>query len=190
LGSSSPEVAARSVEVLRRLTQNAGCFLGVKDIVIPCVDQSSLKDDEEIGRFAGKVLPLAGLAADNGVRFSLETDLAPRPFADLLTRLGSDVFSVNYDTGNSASLGYDVREEFAAYGKRITDVHIKDRMRGGGSVVLGTGDTDFDTFFALLGEVGYDGPLIMQAYRDDEGVAVFKTQLQWLSDRLGLSTQR
>jgi hexulose-6-phosphate isomerase len=62
-----------------------------------------------------------------------------------------------------------VREEFAAYGKRITDVHIKDRMRGGGSVVLGTGDTDFDTFFALLGEVGYDGPLIMQAYRDDEG---------------------
>lgn len=190
LGSSSPDVSARSVEVLRRLTQNAGRFLGVKDIVIPCVDQSSLKDDEEIERFAGKVLPLAGLAADNGVRFSLETDLAPRPFADLLTRLGSDVFSVNYDTGNSASLGYDVREEFAAYGKRITDVHIKDRVRGGGSVVLGTGDTDFDTFFALLGEVGYDGPLIMQAYRDDEGVAVFKTQLQWLSDRLGLSTQR
>ena len=184
LSSPSPDVSARSVEVLRRLTQNAGRFLGVRDIVIPCVDQSSLKDDEDIERFAGNVLPLAGLAADNGVRFSLETDLAPRPFADLLTRLGSEVFTVNYDTGNSASLGYDVREEFAAYGKRITDVHIKDRVRGGGSVVLGTGDTDFDTFFTLLADSGYDGPLIMQAYRDDEGVAVFKTQLEWLTRRI------
>jgi sugar phosphate isomerase/epimerase len=186
LSSPSPDVSARSIEVLRRLTQNAGPSLGVKDIVIPCVDQSSLRSDEEIERFAGNILPLAGLAADNGVRFSLETDLAPRPFADLLERLGSDTFSVNYDTGNSASLGYDVREEFAAYGKRITDVHIKDRVRGGGSVVLGTGDADFGTFFALLAHSGYDGPLIMQAYRDDEGLAVFKTQLEWLTRKLTL----
>ncbi len=186
LSSPSPDVSTLSVEVLRRLAENAGRFLGVKDIVIPCVDQSSLKSDEEVERFAGKILPLADLAADRGVRFSLETDLAPRPFAELLARLGSDVFSVNYDTGNSASLGYDVREEFAAYGKKITDVHIKDRVRGGGSVMLGTGDTDFDTFFALLADTGYDGPLIMQAYRDDEGVAVFKTQLEWLMDRLAL----
>lgn len=190
LSSPSPHVSARSIEVLRRLTENAGRFLGVKDIVIPCVDQSSLKSDEEVERFARSILPFADLAANRGVRFSLETDLAPGPFADLLGQLGSDVFSVNYDTGNSASLGYDVREEFAAYGKRITDVHIKDRVHGGGSVVLGTGDTDFDTFFALLADTGYDGPLIMQAYRDDEGVAVFKTQLEWLLDRLELSTQR
>jgi len=187
LSSPSPDVSARSVEVLRRLTQNAGRFLGVKDIVIPCVDQSSLRSEEEVERFAGKVLPLAGLAADNGVRFSLETDLAPGPFADLLARLGSEVFTVNYDTGNSASLGYDAREEFAAYGGRITDVHIKDRVRGGGSVVLGTGDTDFGTFFALLADSGYGGPLIMQAYRDDEGLAVFKTQLEWLTRELTLS---
>ncbi len=190
LSSSSQDVSTLSIEVLRRLTENAGSFLGVRDIVIPCVDQSSLTNEEEIERFAGNILPLADLAADRGVRFSLETDLSPRPFADLLARLGSDVFSVNYDTGNSASLGYEVREEFAAYGKRITDVHIKDRVRGGGSVMLGTGDTDFDTFFSLLGERGYDGPLIMQAYRDDEGVQVFKTQLEWLTKRLASPTER
>jgi hexulose-6-phosphate isomerase len=189
LSSPSPGISSLSVDVLRRLTENGGRFLGVKDIVIPCVDQSSLTSDEEMERFARDISPLTDLAADRGVRFCLETDLAPRPFADLLARLGSDVFSVNYDTGNSASLGYDVREEFAAYGERITDVHIKDRVRGGGSVVLGTGDTDFDTFFSLLGKTGYDGPLIMQAYRDDEGVEVFKTQLEWLLDRLALSTQ-
>ncbi len=137
LSSPSPDVSVRSVEVLRRLTQNAGRFLGVRDIVIPCVDQSSLKDDEEIERFAGKVLPLAGLAA--GQRSALLSRNGPSaaPFADLLARWVRMFFTVNYDTGNSASLGYDVREEFAAYGKRITDVHSRTACVAG---VGGAGD--------------------------------------------------
>ena len=36
-------------------------------------------------------------------------------------------FGVNYDTGNSASLGYDPSEEISVYGHRIINVHIKDR---------------------------------------------------------------
>lgn len=183
LHSPSPDISSMSGEVLRRLVENAGRFLGVKDIVIPCVDQSSLKTQEDTERFIKNIGPSRDLAEDMGVRLCLETDLAPQAFAELLAGLGSPVFSVNYDTGNSASLGYDVREEFSAYGRRITDVHIKDRVRDGGSVMLGTGDTDFDTFFSLLGETGYDGPLIMQAYRDDEGVEVFRTQLEWLSTK-------
>ena len=42
--------------------------------------------------------------------------------------------TVNYDTGNSAALGYDPDEEFKSYGHKITDLHIKDRLLGTGPV--------------------------------------------------------
>ena len=76
---------------------------------------------------------------------------------------------MNYDIGNSASLGFRPKEEFAAYGDKITDVHIKDRKNGGGSVPLGTGDADLNGVMSLLKLENYHGPLIMQVYRDNEG---------------------
>jgi hexulose-6-phosphate isomerase len=76
---------------------------------------------------------------------------------------------VNYDSGNSASLGYRPRDEFAAYGARVGSVHIKDRRRGGGTVPLGTGDTDFPALFDCLRAAGYRGDFILQAARGRPG---------------------
>ena len=92
--------------------------------------------------------------------------------------------TVNYDIGNSASLGFDPVEELEAYGTKITDIHIKDRICDGGPVVLGTGNADFSIFFKKLKEFNYTGPFIMQAYRDDEGLAIFKQQLVWIKSYL------
>ena len=91
---------------------------------------------------------------------------------------------MNYDIGNSASLGFDPVAELDSYGDHISDIHIKDRIRGGGPVVLGEGAVNFDRFFSKLREFDYSGPFIMQAYRDDEGVSVFKKQLDWVSKYL------
>lgn len=174
----------QSVAVLDRLLDSAGT-LGIRDVVIPCVDQSSLQGEEDAAAFVATIRQAIPKALALGVNLSLETDLAPRPFAQLLERIASPVVTVNYDTGNSAALGFDPAEEFAAYGDRISDIHIKDRVRGGGSVILGQGDCDFATVFRLIARSGYDGPLIMQVYRDDEGVAVFRQQLAWLTENYG-----
>ena len=72
----------------------------------------------------------------------------------LLSRLPDPPFKANYDTGNSASLGYDPVEELGAYGPRIGSVHVKDRVRGGGTVPLGEGDARVETVFDLLHELG------------------------------------
>ena len=108
------------------------------------------------------------------IRVSLEADLAPTSFANLLDRIASNYVWVNYDTGNSASLGFDPDEEFIAYGSRISDVHIKDRTIGGGPVMLGLGDAKLSRIKALLEEYNYPGPVIFQAYRDDEGLEYLK----------------
>ena len=76
------------------------------------------------------------------------------------------LLKVNYDSGNSASLGYCPCEEFAAYGNRIGSVHIKDRIRGGGTVPLGEGDTDLPAVFDGLHRIGYGGDYILQVARD------------------------
>ncbi len=174
--------ASESIDLLNTLIATAD-DLGIADIVIPCVDGSSIRTKGEMAAFVAAVGTSAVLAAKAGVNLALETDLAPGPFIDLLDAIGSDAVTVNYDTGNSAALGFAPREEFDAYGARISDIHIKDRPRGGGPVVLGDGDCDFGTVFELIDQYGYDGPLIMQAYRDDEGVAIFRHQRDWLADR-------
>ena len=114
----------------------------------------------------------------------METDLAPQPFGELLDRLESSRVSVNYDIGNSAALGYSLIEELDTYGDRITDIHIKDRELGGGSVILGEGNANFDLFFNKLREFNYQGPFIMQSYRDEEGIEIFKKQLDWVKPYL------
>ncbi|MFA5139661.1 MAG: sugar phosphate isomerase/epimerase family protein [Elusimicrobiota bacterium] len=179
----SAEGIAKSRKGLEDLV-GAAARLGATDIVIPCVDASSLNRPGGAEGLIAALEPVVPLAERMGVNLSLETDLAPAPFAALLKRFGSRRVTVNYDTGNSAALGFDPREELAAYGDRISDVHIKDRERGGGSVLLGRGDADFDRFFESLSRVGYRGPFIMQAYRDDEGVRVFQEQLRWITPKL------
>ncbi|TGL59746.1 sugar phosphate isomerase/epimerase [Leptospira ognonensis] len=177
----SPDIAVveESKQVLSLLLNHAS-ILGVKDIVIPCVDQSSLKSKSDKTTFYNNLLPFVKIAEEKEIRLSLETDLNASEFLEILQMFGSKAVSVNYDIGNSASLGFKPEEEFAAYGKFITDIHIKDRKLNSGSVELGTGNADFPTVIALINKLGYTGPFIMQAYRDEEGLEIFKKQLEWV----------
>jgi len=184
LHSTDSTIADQSQKVMLKLLENSS-KLGVTDVVVPCVDQSTLDGQETADRFVERMKPMVAAAEELGVNLSLETDLSPQPFVDLLDRFDSDRVTVNYDIGNSAALGYDPVEELAAYGHSITDIHIKDRVRNGGPVMLGEGDADFERFFQALERFDYKGPFIMQAYRDDEGVTVFKDQLVWVQKYLG-----
>ena len=179
LHSNDDKVTEKSFKVLEKLLEVAKA-LNITDIVIPCVDQSSLKTKEAVDRFVEQIAKIIPRIEKQNINLSLETDLPPKPFVELLDRLNSKNVTVNYDIGNSAALGFDSDEELEAYGDRITDIHIKDRVLGGGSVALGEGNADFEKVFKKIKKYGYQGPFIMQAYRDDEGVDIFKKQLIWV----------
>jgi sugar phosphate isomerase/epimerase len=181
--STNEAVAKNSLSILQQLLITSE-HLGITDIVIPCVDQSSLADDAAVERFVQVITPLLAEIENKNINLSLETDLDPQAFVRLLKRFDSNRITVNYDIGNSAALGYDPVQELDAYGDKISDIHIKDRMLSAGSVVLGEGNANFDRFFGKLKEFDYQGPFIMQVYRDDEGVEVFKQQLSWIKPYL------
>jgi len=179
LHSLDIETYSRSQKIMTRVISNAS-ELGITDIILPCVDKSSLNKQDAVERFVKRLSPIVQIAEKKKVNLSLETDLAPKPFVELLDCFDSSRVTVNYDIGNSAALGYDPVEELDAYGNIISDIHIKDRELGGGPVILGQGSADFNIFFNKLSELNYQGPFIMQAYRDEEGVDIFKRQLDWV----------
>ena len=181
LHSNDNLVRDSSFKVLENLIESA-MKLNVTDIVIPCVDQSSLKDKKMKDRFVNQLVKIIPSLEKYNINLSLETDLAPMPFRDLLDKFNSKNISVNYDIGNSAALGFNSDEELELYGDRISDIHIKDRILGGGPVVLGEGNANFKKFFRKLKNYNYHGPFIMQAYRDEEGIEIFKKQLHWIKN--------
>ncbi len=166
-GSEMLDVTARLYWLLERCAR-----LGVERVVVPFVDASSMRSAEDRERVAGVLGDLIPLAERANLELHLETDLRPEAFAAFLDRCSHPSIKVNYDSGNSASLGYDAAAEFAAYGSRVGSVHIKDRVLGGGTVPLGSGDADLDTVFRCLGEASYSGDFILQAARGEPGAEV------------------
>lgn len=137
----------------------------IERMVLPFVEESSIGSKEDENRLVSILQHVLPRAQENKVELHLETSLAPIPFARLLEHIPSSAVKVNYDCGNSSSLGYDPAAEFAAYGSRIGSVHIKDRMRGGGTVPLGSGSADLAGVFSGLTTAGYRGDFILQVAR-------------------------
>jgi L-ribulose-5-phosphate 3-epimerase len=143
--------------------------IGIQRIVLPFVDASRIESQDEQDAVIKVIEAALPITRETGVELHLETALEPGAFAELLHHLPDQTVKVNYDSGNSSSLGYKPEEEFAAYGDRIGSVHIKDRIRGGGTVPLGTGDVDFPTVFSQLEKINYQGDITLQAARSEPG---------------------
>ena len=167
-------------EILTKIIEY-GPQINLNTLVIPCVDRSRLSDPKDMDRFVIEVLSRLGELEKSGMFVSLETDLSPQEFQSLLTKFPENV-GVNYDSGNSASLGYDMNEEFQLYGERINDIHLKDRKYRGGSVRLGDGDVNFIKLLEQVKLLNYSGPIIMQAYRDEVGTDILLDQFNFLRE--------
>jgi len=143
--------------------------VGTSMIVVPLVDNGRLENAEQEARLTGFLAETTPFLQQHGIRIVFESDLGPEELARFMERLDPGCFGVNYDIGNSAALGYDAEEEIAAYGHRIRNVHVKDRVRGGTTVPLGSGNADFEKVFAALARIGYSGNYILQTARAADG---------------------
>ena len=170
------------LELSRKLVRlvEAAASLGSGCVDLPFLDSSSLGEGIEFGEVLEFVEPALEVALAYEVLVCLETDLDPASVRSLLESLDHPAVAVCYDTGNSASLGHDMRQEFAVYGSRICSVHIKDRLLNGGTVPLGTGATNFEALFGQLENVSYRGPLILQAAREDDSLEAARRSIEFV----------
>ena len=140
-------------------------ILDSKILIIPIVDNSkikSLKDFLEFKQFLDLMTPLA---KDLGIQIALEMDLEPKIGSRLINEFDPSVIGVNYDIGNSASMGIKPEIEILEYKNKIINVHVKDRILRGSTVPLGEGAADFQTVFHYLNMTSYLGNYILQTAR-------------------------
>ncbi len=165
-GDGRPE--ADRVAHLRGLLDRCA-ELKVRHVVLPFVDASSLTGAAQCQGLVGLLRRLRARMEATGVELHLETDLAPDRLREVLEAVEHPLVCANYDIGNSAALGRDPAEELAQYGRYLGSVHVKDRVRGGGSVALGAGDADLAAAFDAIARTGYARPFILQAARGEPG---------------------
>lgn len=144
--------------------------IGGELIEIPSVDDSSIKNEIEKSEYRNFLKEILDLTDESfpHIKIGLETDLMVGDFVGFIDSIGSSRLGANYDSGNSSGLGYDLYDEVVKLGKRVLNVHIKDRIYRGTTVALGTGSADFDKLFKGLKEIGYDRSFIIQAARGSE----------------------
>lgn len=143
--------------------------IGANLIEIPMVDDSSVKTDAEEEQILTFIRWICDRAALYEIKVGLETDFPPGKFRTFLDNVYRKNVVANYDSGNSSGLGFDHRDELLSLGEYVCNVHIKDRLKGDGTVPLGTGSANFDEVFSTLKQIGYRGSFILQAARGDDG---------------------
>ena len=147
------------------LTNQAGIMKGIMDAV----------DVDLVHNYMLELLGNIGCKSINGLYYSttnLKDDIYAKPNTGMFKRASAEI-GVNWKNG-------------LYVGDKISDLHVKDRLFDHGPVPLGKGNADILKVFELLSKNDYQGIIIFQAFRDDEGVEIFKDQLNWFHGNVKL----
>lgn len=80
--------------------------------------------------------------------------------AQIIKAVGSEALFVHMDTYHMNIEEHDCADVIVRNHQLIGHVHIGESHRG----YLGSGSVDFPAFFRALAEVGYDGPIVFEAF--------------------------
>ena len=147
---------------LKTILMNAN-KIKIKFIIVPLVDNSSLKKNK-IDFFIKKISRIKNILRINKQMILFESDFAPKVLLKFIKRFDTRFFGINYDTGNSASLGYKFENEII-YFKFVKNIHLKDRLYNGETKRLGEGDFNFKKFISFIIRNKYKGNFIFQTAR-------------------------
>ena len=141
----------------------------IHHVVLPFVDNSRIDTAQDRADVLKLFQRLQETLERLDMQIHLETSLGPEVFRSFIAEIGNPRVRINYDSGNSASLGFAAEDEWNAYGNLVGSVHIKDRVKGGGTVALGTGHADFAGLARSLQRFNYEGRFILQVARGTAG---------------------
>ena len=168
-----------------KLFSAASGRLSTKVISLALLERNAPKSETEKREAGQTITTLADLAAPFGLRLALETEMPAPELITFIDSLKAENVGVNYDLGNTTSYGFDCPAEILTLGKRIFEVHFKDRKIGQTqSLLLGSGDVKWSESFRALRTIGYTGAYTLQAWRGKDYLNDAVTQLTFVKNGL------
>jgi L-ribulose-5-phosphate 3-epimerase len=140
-------------------------LLGVNIIVFPLVDNGRLENSEQKKSLIDGLSLIEPDLRKYSIIIIFESDFIPERLKTFINQFSTENYGINYDIGNSAAMGFNPAEEIVAYGDRILNVHVKDRILKGTTVPLGKGNANIPKVLKKLREINYDGNYILQTAR-------------------------
>jgi L-ribulose-5-phosphate 3-epimerase len=165
LAGESSLALAQNRDVLADLIVAANA-VGADRILIPLLETSAVDTRELQREVVVSLRSAVEIAERYGVTLGLEMEVPGGEYVKLVQSVGSPRVRAYYDTGNSTAQGADIAQDVVPLLPVLHAVHIKDRVRGGGSKPLGTGDANFQGFFPALLRAGFHGDFVLQHYFD------------------------
>lgn len=126
---------------------------GVRRLIIPLLEKSSLGRLNNSSDAIDDLARFSSAAADDGLIVSFETDLSVNELRNFMNAVGHRA-RVTIDTGNIVAAGYKLSDYIDKFWDVIDNVHIKDFVRGVGTVPLGKGDADLCCLKRVLNDEG------------------------------------
>lgn len=99
-----------------------------------------------------------GLEAVNRYESNVVNTLADA--ARIIDAVGSEALFIHMDTYHMNIEEHDAAGAITRHKQQLGHVHIGESHRG----YLGSGSVDFPAFFRALAEIGYDGPIVFEAF--------------------------
>lgn len=159
-GSLRKEVINRHIKLIESISDT-----DINILVIPLVDNGSIENVKQEKNLIEGLIDITKYLRRHNKKIAFESDFPPNILKKFINKFDEEFYGINYDTGNSAALGYDLEQEIDCYGDKIINIHIKDRIYKGNTVNLGSGSYDFKTFFNYFHDMSYAGNIILQTAR-------------------------
>lgn len=161
--SDDPAVRQRIRDMLAEASTYAAAF-GVKWMLVPVTPgEEGVSHETGTQRWIEMMADLAPHAAAHGVVLCLENvgrgyGKSAAELAHMVDTVQSPGLQVYYDVGNALAFGNDPVAEIEFLGRRIGEVHIKERDAD----LLGEGIVPIPECLAALRELGYDDWLVLE----------------------------
>ena len=120
--------------------------------------------------WANRLKEIDGVCQEYGVKLSLETvewSILREP--KIFTEIAKEYPNLTgvLDIKQTRISGYSDQEYISAMAGKISHVHVSDIDENGKMRLPGKGKYDFETLLKRLADTGFDGPLLLEAYKGD-----------------------
>ncbi|MBA3330152.1 MAG: sugar phosphate isomerase/epimerase [Actinobacteria bacterium] len=161
IADADPVIAeAAHEDVLRAIEWAAALRAGA--VLVPFFARAQLAGEADLDRCSSSFRTLCARAAERGVTLLYEGTLPADGIRRLAAGVGSRAFGCYFDLANPVVRGLDSATEVRALGDLVRRVHLKDTRVTAGDCEPGLGRVDFGESARALGEIGYDGWLVLE----------------------------